>query len=555
MGFRTKLIISYILIIALTLLVALALFSFVVQQTQQDERNKAELRLQRNAEIVLQILPPPNYNYQLNTYLQNIRNFAVLFDARFMLIDETRDVLLDTANNSDSLTRTKLPGYTLAPRDQSAYRGYLNLNGVNYVYFALPGPNISDSPSSADNTNNRISVPIILKTDLILAVPEAQLAFDWAAFLRGLALVTLVVVLISILAAYFIARNIARPLILMTHASEAIAQGDFNHRLEQAGKGEDEISRLAISFNRMAEEVSSSQQSVRDFVANVSHELKTPLTSIQGFSQAVLDGTVDTRPMLEHSLKVINEEAARMRRLVDELLDLSRIESGQIDYNWRGIDLKKTLERVLAKFEPLILKKGINLVSSIQDYAYQLPQKERLLPQDSMPGPMAWGDSDRLEQVFTNIVDNAIKYSPEGGEVKVELRLTGNETILNPATIAVTGNSYCWAQIKISNTGSLIPTDQLPRIFERFYKLDKSRSKKKGDSTGLGLAIAKELIDSHRGIVQVQSVPLTYAFNYPFPLTGSEGLTTFTIYLPLIALPLTTLPRPEPSAIYPEALK
>jgi signal transduction histidine kinase len=549
----------------LTLLVALALFSFVVQQTQQDERNKTELRLQRNAEIVLQILPPPNYNYQLTAYLQNISTFAALFDARFMLIDETKDVLLDTASGSDRLTQSKLPDYKLAPRDQNAYRGYLNLNGVNYVYFALPGPNISDSPNTTDNTNSRTSVPVILKTDLILAVPEAQLAFDWFAFLRGLALATLVVVLISILAAYFIARNIARPLILMTRASEAIAQGDFNHRLEQAGKGEDEISRLAISFNRMAEEVAGSQQSMRDFVANVSHELKTPLTSIQGFSQAVLDGTVDTRPMLEHSLKVINEESARMRRLVDELLDLSRIESGQIDYNWRDIDLKRVLERVLEKLEPLILQKGINLVSSINDYYLQLPQKERklinkdssqnLLPQDSIPGPIVWGDSDRLEQVFTNIADNAIKYSPQGGEVKIELRLTGNETVSSPATMALTGNLYCWAQVRISNTGPLIPADQLNRIFERFYKVDKSRSKKKGDSTGLGLAIAKELIESHRGSVQVQSVPLTYVFNYPFPLTGSEGFTTFTIYLPLIALPLPALPRLQPSAVYPELLK
>jgi signal transduction histidine kinase len=382
-------------------------------------------------------------------------------------------------------------------------------------------------------------------------VPEAQLAFNWGNFLQGLGIAASIALMISIGAAYFLARSIARPLIRMTQASEAIAQGDYNQRIESAGKGEDEISRLGLSFNRMAQEVDRSQQTMRDFVANVSHELKTPLTSIQGFSQAVLDGTADSRPLVEHSVTVIYDEAARMRRLVDELLDLSRIESGQIEFNRRELDLRRLLERLVIKLAPQAVQKGIHFNLTLDAYQTQLPGPRskaahdqptlRGISDNNLVGPLVWGDADRLEQVFTNIIDNAIKYSPESGEVLIELKLieVGEHLGFNRALVT------------ISNTGPLIPLEQLPRIFERFYKLDKSRAKKKGDSTGLGLAIAKELLEAHNGKIQVQSQLITPA-NYPFPVPATEGLTTFTISLPLVGLPKITPALPESIPALPQ---
>jgi signal transduction histidine kinase len=545
--------------IFLTLSLALGLFSFVLQQTQQSERDRVEQRLKQTAEQVSQNLETPRTVLDLPNYLLVIRIIASTSNVRFFLVQEDGQVLVDTDTApATTMTKNKFPNYILVPRDDTVYRGEIILTNTKYIYFALPGPTVRDDP---ENTNGRV---VYLKTDLLLAVPEAQLAFDWGDFLRWVAIAGLIALLASILAAYFMARNISRPLIRMTRASEAIAQGNYEQKLDTVGKGEDEISRLAISFNRMSEEVARSNQSMRDFVANVSHELKTPLTSIQGFSQAVLDGTIDTRPMLEHSLQVINEEASRMRRLVDELLDLSRIESGQISYNWREIDVRYLMERVLMKLNPLAIQKGIQIIPMLSSYELQIPgrdnsktlrfsryqltennQKEEL----NTIGPLIWGDSDRLEQVFTNITDNAIKYSAEGGEVKVELRLAQSDNNGNPANS--TGNGLLsWVLVRISNTGPLIPHDELPRIFERFYKVDKSRSKKKGESTGLGLAIVRELIEAHRGQIQVQSVTPNPTFNYPYPVAINEGLTTFSIYLPLLALPVAMPPRDAPAPVF-----
>jgi len=536
MGFRTKLILSYAAIIFLTLLLALALVSFVVQQTQQGEREKTEQRLKRNAELVVDTL---TQNGSIRPTA--IPTYARAFESRILLIAESGDVLLDSEPVADkNLTGKHISGYKLAPRQPSAtsiaYRGNFTLDGVNNIYFAVP---------TFYRTDTRT------ETDLVLSVPEAQLAFNWGSFLQGLAVAASIALLISIGAAYFLARSIARPLIRMTRASEAIAQGDYNHRIEGAGKGEDEVSRLGLSFNRMAEEVARSQQTMRDFVANVSHELKTPLTSIQGFSQAVLDGTADSRPMVEHSVTVIYDEAARMRRLVDELLDLSRIESGQIEFNRRELDLRQLLERLVIKLGPQAVQKGISFNLNLDAYQSQLPGPRakasndqltlRAISDNNLVGPLVWGDADRLEQVFTNIIDNAIKYSPERGEVVLELKLlqVGEHTGFNRALVT------------ISNSGPLIPVEQLPRIFERFYKLDKSRAKKKGDSTGLGLAIVKELLEAHNGTIQVQSQPLSPA-NYPFPVPVTEGLTTFTISLPLVGLPKPVPALPESIPALPQ---
>jgi signal transduction histidine kinase len=541
MGFRFKLILSYAAVIFLTLLLSLLIFGFLAQQIQQAQRRDAEERLSRQTQVVQNAINNlcPRGCF-LDEYRGRLQAYAALLDTRILLIDERGIVQVDTASSKETQENRVLSDYKLVARDNNPHLGTFSLNGIAYIYYALPGPfleqTVGEIESQGGLVNLKQQLHIQSNTDLVLSIPEARLGANWNDLVSGMLLAGLLVLGLSVVAAILIARGVAQPLIRMTRASEAIAQGDYSQQLpEPKDSHKDEMGRLAVTFNRMAREVARSQQTMRDFVANVSHELKTPLTSIQGFSQAILDGTADDRTLLEHSATVISHEAARMRRLVDELLDLSRIESGQVELARREIDLEKLLARVITKLDPQATEKYITLHVHLHAYRQQQPTGY------TNSSLLVLGDGDRLEQIFTNILDNAIKYSPPRGEVGIRL-LLGNAESSKTGSGIPTGRfagAFGRAVIEISNRGSVIPPEQLPRIFERFYKLDKSRAKRRGESTGLGLAIAKELIEAHRGTITVTS--------YPLPATTlAEGIITFTISLPLLTANLNqpTLPNP-----------
>jgi len=555
MGFRLKLIVSYAVVIFLTLVSCLVLFSVLVQQIQQQQRKDAEQRLARQTLVVqdrinrLNNSCPPGYSCRasLSAYRELMVQYGGFLDARILMIDERKTVQIDTtsATSKNNLQNNVLEGYNPVARDNLPHYGSLKLNEVNYIYYALPGPSIAeDTTGETRSLSRNISQNLqqFIQTDLVVGVPEANLEANWNNLVGGTLLAGGLALILSAVAAFFIARGVARPLIRMTRASEAITQGDYSQQLPEPskGKGKDEMGRLAVSFNRMAREVDRSQQTMRDFVANVSHELKTPLTSIQGFSQAILDGTADDRPSLEHSAAVINQEAARMRRLVDELLDLSRIESGQVEWAMRELDLEKLLARVITKLGPQAAEKRVIIRSYLQTRRDDYPVEV---------GPIVRGDADRLEQIFTNILDNAVKYSSEWGEVGVKLHLSGSgPEVANKTAINLHSARLYWAVVEINNRGPLIPAEQSARIFERFYKLDKSRAKRRGESTGLGLAIAKELIEAHKGTIVVTSQPLEAAMLYPVPLPPAnqpEGITSFAVYLPVLAGPISSAPQPS----------
>jgi signal transduction histidine kinase len=547
MGFRLKLIASYAAIVVMMLVLSLALFLFLAQQIQQNQRDEAEKRLASQTSQVQRAIQNPcpspfqNCKVSLDYYRSQLVVFANVLAVRILMVDENGLVLVDTiSNTTNNLENKTLPDYTLVTDDNKPYPGSRKINDVAYIYYALLGPDVQLSDTGRPG---RTALPVgsPVRTNLILGVPEQSLDANRNNLVSGMILGGLLVFALSVVVAILIARSVARPLIRMTRASEAIAQGDYTQELLISKNSEsDEIGRLALSFNRMVREVARSQQTMRDFVANVSHELKTPLTSIQGFSQAIIDGTADDRALLDHSAAVINHEAARMRRLVDELLDLSRIESGQIELARRDIDLQKLLERVVSKLAPQAAEKQLIIDTRLNAFRSQLD----LGPYAPLTsGPVIMGDGDRLEQIFTNLLDNAIKYSPKGGEVEVALRLGGQETNRAPAQ-----GRYYWSLVEISNRGPVIPSDQLSRIFERFYKLDKSRARRRGESTGLGLAIAKELIEAHRGTITVTSEPLDTPALYPVALASNpaqtEGRTTFTVSLPLLALPTVSTYQP-----------
>lgn len=220
----------------------------------------------------------------------------------------------------------------------------------------------------------------------------------------------------------------------------------------------------------------------KDFVANVSHELRTPLSMLQGYSEAIVDGIASTPEEHKELAQIIYDESVRMTKLVNELLDLARMEAGHIELHQETIRLRPYFERILRKFTNLAREKGVHI---------QL--------QEETSQEMFDLDPDRMEQVLTNLIDNALRHTPQGGIVKIR----------------ISGEDELW--LEVSDTGSGIPEEDLPFVFERFYKADKARTRGRA-GTGLGLAIAKNIIEAHNGTINVQS-------------KRGEG-TTFTILLP-----------------------
>ena len=304
----------------------------------------------------------------------------------------------------------------------------------------------------------------------------------WGSLMVSVLLSGLVAFALSILLALWLARSLARPLQRAAQAAERVAAGDEDVLLDIPSP--DEARRLASSFNTMIRAVRASQQSQRDFVANVSHELRTPLTSIQGFAQAILDGTAGDAASVQRAASVIHQEADRLARMARDLLDLARLESGQETMALAPLDLTALLRACVSRFTLLAEDKGVQL-------NLDLP-----------PALQISGDGDRLMQVFTNLIDNALKYTDAGGKI-----------VLRAAKI----EDADAVSVLISDTGCGIPQSELPRIFERFYQVDRSRAAKRG--VGLGLAIVSEIVRAHGGTIEVQSI---------------EGVgTQFTVTLPV----------------------
>ena len=294
-----------------------------------------------------------------------------------------------------------------------------------------------------------------------------------------------VALVLSVMLAFLISRSVAAPLRKVADAAESIARGESDTRASVSGPIE--VRGLAHSFNTMADQVESTQRSQRDFVTNVSHELKTPLTSIQGFSQALLDGTASTSEAITRAARIIYEEAARMSRMVDKLLLLVRFDARQAATTCDSVELRSLLRGCVEKLAPQ---------AQAADVTLNLDTSQKLF---------VTGDGDQLAQVFANLLDNGIAYTPAGGEVTLAARPVEGQAV----------------EVTVADTGAGIPAEALPRIFERFYQVDESRGRRRG--AGLGLAISKEIIEAHSGAITVESVlGQGSKFTVQLPLASTE---------------------------------
>jgi len=324
---------------------------------------------------------------------------------------------------------------------------------------------------------------------VMLAVPQANLAAAWLSLAPRLLVAGVLALVASLPVALWLSRSISEPLKRITRASEEMARGNYDQRIPD-GRA-DEIGRLAQAFNLMAKQVALSHRTLREFLADVSHELRTPLTSIRGFSQAMTDGTLRAPEEYAEAGRVIHEEAERMARLVEDLLYLSRVESGQFQGERHPLDLAELIRACVQRAERRATAGEVAIVTALA------------------PAPRVAGEAHRLEQVLDNLLDNALKHTPPGGQITVRLSD-------DPASGGV--------RLSVHNTGSYIPPEEQRQVFDRFFRGHNNAGR---EGTGLGLSIARHIVEAHGGTIAVQSSP--------------ETGTDFSVWLP-------ALPAPAPAS-------
>jgi signal transduction histidine kinase len=331
-----------------------------------------------------------------------------------------------------------------------------------------------------------VSEPILVNNKVIGAVltvqPNRYKGFSTFDFLTKVNQIILIaglgIALLVVAFSLYLTRRLTRPLISLTRAAEEMKAGNYNQRVEEPGSL-DELGRLALTFNSMADKIATDvhelreqEQLRRDLIANIAHDLVTPLTAIQGYSEAIADDVISTSQERHETAQLIGREVQRLRRLVSDMQNMTSLESGRVPLDLAPLNLHDLVTETLAVIAPECEQAEITLCNEI-----------------AATTPLALADSDRIAQVLLNLLDNARRHTSAGGRITLAARIDSP-----------------WLVTEINDTGVGIDPQDLPYIFERFYRVDRSRNAASGGS-GLGLAIIKAIITAHGGTVWARSVP------------------------------------------------
>jgi len=310
----------------------------------------------------------------------------------------------------------------------------------------------------------------------------SQLYLDFrASFNEALLYAALAAMVVAILLSLLFSRGVIAPVQAMSLATQRIADGRYDERLQL--NGADELGQLAMRFNQMAEKLDQVESMRRRLIGDVSHELRTPLTAIKGSMEGLMDGVL---PATDETFQQIHAEADRLNRLVDDLQELSRVEARAYSLDIRPVDVTSLVQTVTKRLAPSFESKRITLDLEL---AADLPH--------------VLADEDRTIQVLTNLTGNALQYTAEDGKITISAKRINSEI-----------------QISVQDSGIGIPPEHLSHIFDRFYRVDKSRSRQSGGGSGIGLTIARALVEAHGGRIWVES-------------KGDGQGSTFTFTLPL----------------------
>ncbi len=301
-----------------------------------------------------------------------------------------------------------------------------------------------------------------------------------SSFYEALILSLAVAAVVAMIVSLVLTRRIVSPLRAMMNASKRIASGQYKERVNTSGS--DEVSQLAVHFNQMAGQLEKVESMRRRLIGDVAHELRTPLAAIQGSMEGLVDGKLPTQT---DTFEQIHAEAKRLARLVDDLQELSRVESGAYDLRLHPVDISDIMKTVIKRFNSQFLEKQIELKLDFDQGSIYVN-----------------ADEDRVVQILTNLLDNALQHTPRLGIVTLSTLHRGKEV-----------------EISVTDTGEGITAEHLPFLFDRFYRVDQSRSRTRGGS-GIGLTIAKHLVEGMGGRIWVESKGESKgsAFKYTLPL-------------------------------------
>ncbi len=319
---------------------------------------------------------------------------------------------------------------------------------------------------------------------VIVSLPTTQVQAVLNRISDTYLVISILVVVIAVAVMTVYARRASAPLQDMAHAASAFGHGDLQARVKVSQEDPQEVQELAIAFNNMAASLQKSEYQRKEFVANVSHELKTPMTTIGGYVDGILDGTIPPERQ-RHYMQIVSQETKRLSRLVRSMLDISRLQDQGIPESQKQrFDITETAGQVLLTFEQKINGKGLSVEVSFPEH-----------PVYTFASP------DAITQVLYNLMDNAVKFCPQGQTLGLAVREAGEKLY-----------------VTVSNDGETIPPEELPLVFERFHKLDKSRSQNR-EGWGLGLYIVRTLVTAHNENISVSSRGGRTEFTFTLPLT------------------------------------
>ncbi len=327
----------------------------------------------------------------------------------------------------------------------------------------------------------------------VLAVAEPNSTTQmWRAFLGIYAMTAITVLLIAFVASATTAMQQTKPIRDMSSAARKFAEGNFDARVHDTGR-DDEIGELTEAFNTMADSLQQNEQRRREFIANISHELKTPMTTIAGYADGILDGVISPEEERQY-LQIISGESRRLSRLVRRMLDVSQLQSMDLIKQKHPFDLSEAMRRVLVSMEKKITARGL-------DVDVEIPEEEVIV----------LGDSDLLTQVVYNLLENAAKFASQGSTLFLGLQKQGEKAV-----------------VTVRNQGETIDPEELPRIFERFHKTDKSRSEDK-DGVGLGLYIVRTILEQHQEKITATSENGVTTFSFTVQLAQEEKASSKSV--------------------------
>lgn len=399
---------------------------------------------------------------------QQLASFAAMVsDVDFMICDEGGHVLLSTDETLDGRVLTMPADMTRSIMEEGSSSRRDDLDGLyQSKRFVVGVPAVN-------------SETLAVVGEVFAVATMTSLDTMWRGFVGLFFMTSFVSLMIAFMSASIAAMRQVKPIREMAQATRLYAEGDFDVRMRDYGRN-DEVGELAASFNNMAESLQQTERQRREFIANISHELKTPMTTIAGYTDGILDGTIPPENERRY-LQIISNESRRLSRMVRRMLDVSQLQAIDPLRGGNHFDICESMRRVLISMEQKINDRHLDVDADI--------------PEEPI---LVLGDNDMITQVIYNLLENATKFAREG-------------TALYLGITAIDGK----ARVTVRNLGDTIPADELPLLFERFHKSDKSRSEDK-DGVGLGLYIVKTILEQHKEKINV---------------TSEDGVTTFTFSL------------------------